>query len=63
MKKKYIKFTIKDGIFKTKTILIEVDIYTELHIIAERLVENQMIYLEGTYYNISQILKITTVCN
>ena len=63
MKKKYIKFTIKDGIFKTKTILIEEGIYTELHIIADRLVERQMIFLNGTYYNISQILKITTVCN
>lgn len=63
MKKKYIEFTIKDGRFKTKKILIKEDHYNEFHTITDNLIKKQMIFLEGSYYNISQILKITTVCN
>ena len=63
MKKKYIKFTIKDGIFKTRNILIKEDHHYNMHIMTAELIKEQMIFLDGTYYNISQILKITTVCN
>jgi hypothetical protein len=60
-KKKYIKFTIKEGIFKTRKILIKEDHYYNLHTMTDELIKKQMIFLEGSYYNISQIIKITTI--